>query len=165
MRVRSLLRVSGTMTLSRLPLYLLLAAAAGGCGGSSSSSSATTAPSQTITTDVLTGTVPPPVNGVLQSSSNNFTVGQGGGSVTVTLTSATETLPGGSLLTTVTMGLNVGTASITGCTPLANAFTTAQASGTPQLSGNLSAGSYCIIVSDVTNQLGPVAYAIAVAHP
>jgi hypothetical protein len=35
-----------------------------------------------------------PINGVLQTSSNNFTVGQGGGSVTITLTSAVETLPG-----------------------------------------------------------------------
>jgi hypothetical protein len=153
------------MPFPRLPVYLLLAATAASCSGSSSSSASTTAPSQTITTDVLTGTVPAPVNGVLQSSSNNFTVGQGGGTVSVTLTSATETLPGGSLLTTITMGLNVGSSSISGCTPLANAFTTAVAGGTPQLSGSLSAGTYCVIVSDVTNQLGPVAYAVAVSHP
>ena len=137
----------------------------GACSGSSSSRSSTTSPTQTIATDVLTGTVPPPVNGVLQSAANNFTVGQGGGTVSVTLTSATETLPGGSLLTGVTMGLAVGTSAITGCTPLANSFTTAQASSVPQLSGTLNAGAYCVLVSDVTNQLGPVAYAVAVAHP
>ena len=153
------------MTLPRPSVFLLLVAATCGCSGSSSSSAATTAPTQTITTDVLTGTVPAPVNGVLQSSSNNFTVGQGGGSVSITLTSATETLPGGSLLTTITMGLNVGSSSISGCTPLANAFTTAVAGGTPQLSGSLNAGAYCVIVSDVTNQLGPVSYAVAVSHP
>ena len=151
----------------RLSLTLAAVLAAGACSGSSSSSStsSTTSPSQTITTDILTGTVPPPVNGVLQNASNGFSVGQGGGSVSVTLTSATETLPGGTLLSTVTMGLAVGTSSITGCAPLANAFTTATAGSTAQLSGSLSAGSYCVIVSDVTNQVGPVAYAVAVAHP
>jgi len=63
------------------------------------------------------------------------------------------------------MGLAVGTSSLTRCAPLSNSFTTAQASGSPQLSGSLNAGSYCVIVSDVTNQVGPVSYAVAVAHP
>ena len=148
-------------------LLITVLLAAVGCSGSSSSSSSssTTAPSQTIATDVLTGTVPPPVNGVLQSASNTFVVGQGGGAVSVTLTSAVETLPGRTLLPTVTMGLAVGTATITACTPLANAFTTAQGGSTAQLSGNLAAGTYCVLVSDVTNQVGPVAYAVAVSHP
>lgn len=159
------------MKTSRLRLSLVLVAtlaialADGACSGDSSSSSSTTSPSQTFTTDVLTGTVAAAVNGVLQSSSNNFSVGQGGGAVNITLTSATETLPGGILLPTVTMGLAVGTAAITGCTALANAFTTATAGASPQLSGTLAAGSYCVIVSDVTNQTGPVAYAVAVSHP
>ncbi|HZT77998.1 MAG TPA: hypothetical protein VFA27_15195 [Vicinamibacterales bacterium] len=149
----------------RLSLALAVLAVTCACSGSDSSTSSTTSPSQTITTDVLTGTVPAPINGVLQSAANNFAVGQGGGTVNITLTSATETLPNGTLLTTVAMGLAVGTSSITGCTPLANSFTTAQASGTPQLSGSLAAGAYCVIVSDVTNQVGPVAYAVAVSHP
>ncbi len=154
-----------TMMPMRFCLPMLVAiVAASACSGSNNSSS-TTAPTQNITTDVLTGTVLPPVNGVLQSSVNNFTVGQGGGNVSVTLTSATETLPNGTLLTTVAMGLAVGSSSITGCTPLANSFTTAQASGTAQLTGSLNAGSYCVIVSDITNQVGPVAYAVAVSHP
>ncbi len=145
-----------------IALCALVAAAA--CSGSNSSSS-TTAPTQTIANDVLTGTVAAPVAGVLQSAANNFTVGQGGGSISVTLTSAIETLPGGALLPNVTMGLAVGNSAITGCTPLANAFTTATPSSSPQLSGSLAAGSYCIVVSDVTGQLGPVAYAVTVSHP
>jgi len=92
-------------------------------------------------------------------------VGTGGGSVTVTLTSAVETLPDGTLLPTVTMGLGIGTVTNGGCTLLAGAFATAQGSATPQLSGSLSAGTYCVQVSDVTNQLGPVSYAVAVTHP
>ena len=135
------------------------------CSSGSSGSSSTTAPTQTIGTDVVTGTVQPPVGGVLQSSFNPFTVGQGGGTVQVTLTCAIETLPDGSLLSTVTMGLGVGTVANNACTLLPNALTTAQGGSSPQLSGSLNAGAYCVQVSDVTNQLGPVAYAVAVSHP
>jgi hypothetical protein len=146
-----------------LTVLALAAVAASACSGSSDSSS-TTAPTQTINNETLLGTVQPPVNGTLQTSVNNFNVGQGGGSVSVTLTSATETVSGG-LITGVTMGVAVGTSAISGCTPIANAYTTATPSGTPQLSGSLNAGAYCIIVSDVTNQTGPVAYAVVVSHP
>ena len=128
------------------------------------SSSSTTTPSPTTTTDVLMGTVQPPVNGVLQSSSNNFVVGQGGGNITISLTSAIETLPGGTLLTTVQMGMGVGTPSGSSCTLLANAFTTG-AAGSASLNGSIAAGNYCVQVSDITGQLGPVAYAVAVTHP
>jgi len=144
-------------------LFGIVLAGVSACSGSSDSSS--TAPTQTITTDILTGTVPAAVNGVLQSASNNFTVGQGGGPVSVTLTSATETLPSGQLLTGQIMGVAVGTSSISGCTPMTNAFQTGSPNPAPLLSGSLSAGTYCVLVSDVTGQLGPVAYAVAVAHP
>jgi hypothetical protein len=133
-----------------------------------SNSTSTTTPtvSTTTTTEILTGTVPPPVNGVLQSAFNPFTVGQGGGQIAVTLTSATETLPGGTLLTTVAMGLGVGTSDGTTCTLLASGFTIAQAGSAPQLSGTVStSGAYCVQLSDVSNQVGPVAYAVAVTHP
>ncbi len=152
------------MTLRCALLSALAAAlAAAGCNNSSSSSSLT--PSPTLTTEVLTGTVQPPVAGVLQSASNPFVVGQSGGSVSATLTSAVETLPGGTLLPTVTMGLGIGAVANGTCTLLANAFATAQAGSTAQLSGTLAAGNYCVQVSDVSNQLGPVAYAVAVTHP
>lgn len=138
-----------------------LTALACGCGSTTTPTTAT----PTTTTDILTGTVLPPVGGALQSAFNTFTVGQGGGTVSVTLTSAVETLPGGSLLSTVTMGLGVGTPSGGACTNIGSNFVTAQGGSSPQLSGALSAGSYCVQVSDVTNQLGPVSYAVAVNHP
>jgi len=145
-------------------LFIALGLVAPACGGSSDSSTPTS-PAQTILNDILTGTVQPPAAGVLQSSFVTFTVGQGGGTVQVTLTSAVETFPDGTLLPTVTMGLGVGSASGGVCTLLANAFTNAQGGSNPQLSGSLSTGSYCVQVSDVTNQLGPVAYAVAISHP
>ena len=63
------------------------------------------------------------------------------------------------------MGLGIGTSSGSSCAVFANGLTTAQAASSPQLSGTLAAGSYCVQVSDVTNQLGPVSYAVAVNHP
>jgi hypothetical protein len=152
------------MSLGRTILCALAVGAACGCNNNSSSSS-TLSPSQTLTTEILTGTVAAPVGGTLQSSFNPFVVGQGGGSVSVTLTSAVETLPGGTLLPTVTMGLGIGTLANGVCTLIANGFTTAQAGGAAQLSGTLNAGNYCVQVSDVSNQLGPVSYAVAVSHP
>ena len=151
----------------RFVLLLLAAVAPAVAACSNNSSASTTTPSLVPTTEVLLGTVPTPVNGVLQSSINTFTVGQGGGSVTITLTSAVETLPGGSLLTTVTMGIALGTPSGSTCNTSAftNATTTAQGGSTPNLSGSLAVGTYCVQVSDVTNQIGPVAYALAVTHP
>ncbi|MGH9411220.1 MAG: hypothetical protein ACRD1V_17420 [Vicinamibacterales bacterium] len=140
-----------------------LTMAAGACG--STDATTPTSATQTTTTDILTGTVPAPIGGALQSAFNTFTVGQGGGTVSVTLTSAVEMLPGGALLTTVTMGLGVGTPSGGACTGIGSNFVTAQGGSTAQLSGSLSAGSYCVQVSDVTSQLGPVTYAVAVAHP
>jgi hypothetical protein len=134
------------------------------CGGSNSSTT-TPSTSQTFTTEIFTGSVAPPANGVLQSATNNFAVGQGGGQVSITLTSAVETLPDGSLFPTVAVGLGIGTPSGAACSLLTNGFTIAQAGSTAQLSGSVQAGNYCVQVSDVTNQLGPVAYAVAVTHP
>jgi len=145
-------------------LLTVLAVVASGCTGGSNGSTPTT-PTQTIATDVLTGTVQPPVGGALQSAFVPFAVGQGGGQVQVTLTSAVETFPDGTLLPTVTMGLAVGTIAGGVCTQMANSFTTAQGGSQPQLTGSLTAGSYCVLVSDVSSQLGPVAFAVAVSHP
>jgi len=147
-----------------LTVALALPLAVAGCDNQSSTA-ATTSTTQTLATDVLLGSVPAPVNGVLQSGSNPFTVGQGGGTVSVTLTSAVETLPGGALLPTVVMGLGIGTPTGLTCTIISGGSTTAQGGSSPQLSGSLNAGSYCVQVSDVTSQVGPVAYAVAVSHP
>ena len=147
-----------------LVVVLPLALTAVACNNGSSTTPTTTA-APTLATEVFTGTVPAPVNGVLQSVFNPFTVGQGGGQIGVTLTSAVLTRPGGTLDTTVSLGVAIGTASGTTCTPLANASTIAQASSATILSGSLAAGTYCVQLTDVTNQPGPVAYAVAVVHP
>ena len=147
--------------MKRVLTVLLALVATAACGGSSNS---TTSPSQVYTTDTLTGTVPVPVNGVLQSSFGTFAVGQGGGTIYFALTSAIETLPDGTFLPTVVMGLGIGTFNGSTCTLLPNA--TAQiAASANQYQYTVAAGNYCIQMSDVTNQLGPVSYAIAIAHP
>jgi hypothetical protein len=145
-------------------LVVLLAITSGACNNSSDTTTAPT-PSLTYVTEVFTNTVDIPKDGVLQVVTSNFTVQQSGGNVTITLTSAVETLPGGSLLTNVTMGLGVGTLSNGVCTVSSTSFTTAQGSSSPQLSGaNIGAGAYCVQVSDVTNQTGPVAFALVITH-
>jgi hypothetical protein len=84
--------------------------------------------------------------------------------LSVTLTSTIETLPGGSLLTNVQMGLALGTPSGTSCNAPAAAPPFASIGVTLSLPGTLPAGTYCLQVSDVTNQAGPVAYSLAVTH-
>lgn len=156
------------MRLPRLSLAAVfgLALVATSCSGSSTSPSSTdtSTTSGTLVNEVVTGTVSVPVGGVLQTSANPFTITTSGGTLTVTLTSAVETMPDGSLLATVPMGLGIGSWASGTCTLLSGAFTTAQASATAQLSGTIAAGAYCIQVSDVTNQVGPVAYAVALSH-
>jgi hypothetical protein len=157
--------MDGTCMLKKngsIGLLVALALGASGCNSTGSTATVPTAPA--TTTDVLIGTVAAPITGVLQSSTSLFTAGQGG-SVTVTLTSATETLPGGVLQLNVTMGMGIG--STTSGNPATCSLFAPVAPTQPgqSLSGNLNAGTYCVVVSDVTNQLGPVAYAVAVSHP
>jgi hypothetical protein len=143
-------------------LAALLAVSSLACGGDSSSSTLPTTPTNAVS-DTLVGSVAAPVNGSLQTASNNFN--SGAGTVSVTLTSAVETLADGSKLANVVMGVGIGSPSGSSCSLMANAFTTAQPSSTVVLSGTVAAGTYCIQLSDVTNQLGPVSYAIVVNHP
>jgi hypothetical protein len=143
-------------------LTVLLSASSLACSGDNSTSTLPTTPTNSVS-DTLVGTVAAPVNGALQSAVNTFN--SQAGTVGVTLTSAVESLPDGSKLANVVMGLGIGTPSGSSCTLMSNAFTTAQPSSAVALSGTVAAGSYCIQVSDVTNQLGPVSYAIVVSHP
>jgi hypothetical protein len=143
-----------------LGIVLLTAA----CDNSSSTTSPTTTPN--TTTYTLSGTVPAAVNGVPQASSNPFTVGQSGGTVSVTLTSAVETLPGGILNPSVVMGIAVGSPSGSTCVlPAGSTVQLFSAGASSAISGTLNPGNYCIQVSDVTIQVGPVAYAVVVVSP
>jgi hypothetical protein len=143
-------------------LSALLAVSALACGGDSSNSTLPTTPTNAVS-DTLVGTVGAPINSTLQTASNPFN--SGAGTVSVTLTSAVESMPDGTKLANVVMGVGIGTPSGSSCTLTANAFTTAQPSSTVVLSGTVAAGTYCIQMSDVTNQLGPVSYAVVVNHP
>jgi hypothetical protein len=131
---------------------------------SSSSTSPTASPA--VSNSTLSGIVPAAVNGVRQSVSGNFTVGQGGGMVTVTLTSAVETFPGGTLNPDVVVGLAVGTPTGTTCSlPAGSTPALFQAGAVASISGALNAGIYCVQVSDQTVQQGPAAYTVVVASP
>ena len=120
---------------------------------------------QTIITEILTGTVPVPVDDVLQSTFRTYTVGQGGGPVTVTLTSAVQTQPDGSLQTGVIVGLGAGSVAGGACVVPANSYVATPPGTLPQLSGSLAEGTYCIRVSGVTGQAGSVAFSITLTHP
>src|SRR5580698_8997011 len=96
-----------SLVVSLVALGIVLTTAA--CDNSSSTTPTTTTP--TTTTYILPGTAPAAVNGVAQSVSNNFTVGQSGGTVSIILTSAVETLPGGTLNPNVVLLLGVGSPS------------------------------------------------------
>jgi len=124
-------------------LFALATAAA--CG----SSTPVTAPASM--TDTFSGTV-----AVQGADSHNFTVASFG-EVDITLTAAGPP-------PTITMGLGVGTPSGDTCVLTTNPIST-PAGTTPQFSGTASAGTYCVQVSDVGNQLGPVTYTVTVAHP
>jgi len=143
-------------------LAAMLAVSSLACSGDSSSSTLPTTPTNAVS-DTLFGTVPAAVNGAPQSTFNTFN--SGAGTVSVTLTSAVETMPDGSKLANVVVGVGLGSPSGSSCTLLANAFSPAQPSSTVVLSGTVAAGTYCVQLSDVTNQLGPVSYAVVVNHP
>jgi hypothetical protein len=134
------------------------------CDNSSSTSPTTTGP--TTTNYPLSGIAPAAVNGVAQPASNNFTVGQTGGTVSVTLTSAVETLVGGTLNPNVQMGIAVGSPSGTVCVvPAGNPPNVGPAG--QSISGTLNPGPYCVQVTneDTSSLSGPVAYSLLVVSP
>jgi len=139
-----------------LGLALVLMSVAASCGGSDTSSNIV-APAGTVATDTFTGTVGPPVAGVLQSDSHSFTVTVAG-NVSITLVSAGPP-------STITMGLGIGNPSSTGtCSLISGGSTAAVASSTAQLSGSTAAGAYCVSVFDIGNVLQPITYTVTVAH-
>src|SRR6478736_569715 len=134
-----------------------------GCGGSNSSSSTTTSP--TLVSETLPGTVPAPIGGVRQAASVPFNVNAPGGSVAVTLTSAIQTNPDGTANPNVVMGVAVGTPSTGACSlGTGNVPALLQAGANSTISGTAASGLYCVQVSDVTNQVGPVAFTVVVQH-
>ena len=127
------------------PLALALMVSA--CGSNASTSPTTTTGG--LTTETFTGTVA--VNG---SDSKTFTVTVTG-VVSATLTAAP-----------VPMGLGVGQpGGASGCVLLPGGSTTATAGTLAQLAGEVTPGTFCVQVYDVSNQTVPVTYSVTVTHP
>ena len=91
------------------------------------------------------------------SDTHTFTVALSNGQLNVILTAAGPPA-------TISMGLGVGTQSGTTCTLLSGGATATPAGATAQLSGTVSAGTYCVAVFDVGNQSADVTYSVTVTH-
>jgi hypothetical protein len=143
---------------------VLAALAIGSAGCDRSARLLRPTPTGPLITEVLTGTVAPPVNGTFQSTFRPYVVLESGGEVKVTLTSAVLTRPDGTQQTTIAMGLGAGTMVNGTCVVPVTAFVTTVAGPVPQLQGSLDAGTYCIQVSDVSGLAGPVAFSVTVTH-
>jgi len=107
-------------------------------------------------TETFNGTVPV---GEGQSDAHAFAVTRSG-TVSVTLTQAGPPA-------TIVMGLGLGTPVSPGttCLLLSGGSTNTQAGPTPQITGPLEAGSYCVSVFDIGNATAPVTYSVTVTHP
>jgi len=135
-----------------LTVLIVVALAAAGCSSNDTSSSLPATPSSPLVTENFSGTVQ--VGG---SDWHPFTVTSSGFQITLDLTSVGPP-------STISMGFGVGAWDGTTCTPLSGGVATVQASATPQVGGNINAGTYCAIVFDVGNQSAPVTYTAVVVH-
>jgi hypothetical protein len=134
---------------------LLVAAAllATGCSsGDTPSSSLPIGPSSPLVTENFSGTVQ-----VGSSDSHPFTVTSDGFQITVDLTTAGPP-------STITMGIGVGSPASGSCQLLSGGSTSGTAASTPQLTGNIAAGNYCLAVFDIGNQSAPITYTVVVNH-
>ena len=134
----------------------LLAAAGCSSGDSTTGSSASalpTAPSTPLVTDTFSGTVQPGGN-----DWRPFTVTSDGYQIALTMTAAGPPA-------TISEGLGVGQVVSGSCQLLSGASGAYAASTTtPQLSGTIAAGSYCVMVYDVGNQTAAITYTVVVQH-
>jgi hypothetical protein len=144
-----------------LGIVLLTAA----CDNSSSTTSPTTTPN--TTTYNLSGVAPAAVAGIAQPDFKNFTVGQSGGTVSVLLLSAVETLVGGTLNPNVVVVLGLGSPSGATCVVPAGSTINLQAGASSGVSVTLNPGAYCVQITngDASALSGPVAYTVQVTSP
>jgi len=132
-------------------LVLAVALVGAACDNGSSSLTVPSTATATATTETFSGSVD--VGGV---AFHPFTITQAG-AVNITLVSAGPPA-------TIFMGLGIGLPSGSTCTLLASASTVTQAGTVAQLSGTAQAGSYCVQVYDVGNQLASISYTVTVSH-
>jgi hypothetical protein len=131
----------------------LLAAAACSSGDTSSSTAPSiAAPTAPAVTENFSGTVQ-----VGSYDANPFTVTASGAVISLTLTAAGPPA-------TIFMGFGVGTYVGPVCTLLSGGYGVYQAGTTPQLSGTIGAGAYCVMVYDAGNQAAPITYAVTITH-
>jgi hypothetical protein len=143
--------------LSSFVIAILLAAASGGCGSSS------TSPTSVGSSYLLFGKLPAAIAGVPQTSAQTFQM-SAAATVTLTLTSAVETMLDGTALSTINVGVGLGTVTNGVCTVLPGAFVNTVAGTAAQMAWPMPAGSDCLQISDVTTLEGPVAYTVKLTY-
>ncbi len=131
-----------------------------GCGSTTSSP---TSPTTVSNSYALLGKVPAAVSGVPQSFAHIFLL-PAGATMSLTLTSATEVMLDGSVVSTVPLGVGLGTVTNGVCTVLPGAFVNTASATSPQMAWPMPAGTDCVLVSDVTVQEGAVSYAITLTY-
>ena len=72
--------------------------------------------------------------------------------------------PAASFPATISMGVGIGSPVGGTCQLLSGGTTTAPAGASPQLSGTIPSGTYCLMVYDVGNQAAPITYTAVVSH-
>jgi hypothetical protein len=139
--------------LAVIALCLLVAA---GCSSDSPTGSSPSAlpiaPATPLVTETFSGTVQPGSN-----DWRPFTVTSDGFQISLAMTAAGPPA-------TIAEGFGVGQVVSGSCQLLSGAYGTYTASATPQLSGTIAAGSYCVMVYDVGNQTAAVTYTVIVQH-
>jgi len=146
----------GTVKLSVFAVAALAVLAAG-CNSSDSSGTTPAAilassPLVPLATENYSGTVQPGSN-----DSHTFTVTSNNFQLTAALTTAGPPA-------TIQEGFGIGQIVAGTCQLLSGGFGTYAASTTPQLSGTVPAGTYCVMVYDAGNQTAPITYTVVVQH-
>jgi hypothetical protein len=121
--------------------------------------------STTTAANLLASTPPVPLatenfSGTVNQGSNafhTFTVASSNFQIALALTSAGPPA-------TIQEGFGVGQVVAGSCQLLSGAYGVFAASTTPQLSGTITAGTYCVLVYDAGNQTGPITYTVVVQH-
>jgi hypothetical protein len=136
-------------------LFAICALAGAGCSQSTDTTSppaAPTTPTAPVITENISGTVQPG-----SYDAHSFTVTLNNAAIALALTSAGPP-------STIAMGFGVGQTVSGSCQLLSGGFGTYQAGATPQLSGTIPSGTYCVMVYDVGNQTAPVDYTVVIQH-
>ena len=134
-----------------LLLALPLALFVSGCNKSEDTPTSPSAPTGALVTETFSGTVVP-----LGQTFHAFNVAETS-EISLQLTAAGPP-------STIYMLMSLGAVNGSSCTALSNATVLAQASASPQLTGDIEPGSYCVIVSDAGNQAQTVSYTVIVNH-